>query len=134
MPTAVKGNVTVVIRTSAIYGMSRGPDAATMLRRRAQVVQALAQQYSLQNGSISRGIIIGPVETGGKTIKVRSTNPHTLLVHNGSRAHIIRARNVKYLRFPWRGRIRYAKLVHHPGYVGNPFMAKALNRAADYLS
>lgn len=40
----------------------------------------------------------------------------------GSRPHIIRARRARFLRFFWRGAIRYRKQVRHPGTRPYPFM------------
>jgi hypothetical protein len=115
---------TVVIRTDGITNIATGPSGAVLLRRRADEVARLARLFSATNGSIPLGIYVGPIE--GKTIKVISSNPHTVLVHNGSRAHIIRPRNAKYLRFTVGGRVVYTKLVRHPGYAGNPFLKDAL--------
>lgn len=39
-------------------------------------------------------------------------------VEDGTRPHIIRARNAKYLRFVQDGVVRYAKQVQHPGTPG----------------
>lgn len=121
---ARRGNATVVIRPGAISRMAEGPGGQALLRRRAAVVATYARLFSAHNGSIPLGIYEGPVI--GKTIKVISSNPHTVLVHNGSRAHLIRPRSKRYLRFEVGGRVVYAKLVRHPGYKGNPFLRDAL--------
>lgn len=121
---ARRGNVTVTIDTAAISRMAEGPSGQALLRRRAAVVATYARIFSAHNGSIPLGIYEGPVI--GKTIKVISSNPHTVLVHNGSRAHLIRPRRARYLRFQIGGRVVYTKLVRHPGYRGNPFLRDAL--------
>lgn len=102
-----------------------------LLLRKAEQVASMARQYAQGNGSIPEGIIVGPVQD--KQVKVISTNPHTVLVHNGSPPHIIQPvpsrRPGGWLRFEQGGVIRFAKLVHHPGYRGNPFLTDALRDA-----
>lgn len=108
-----------------------GGPGERLLLRRAERVADLARQYAQGHGSIPEGIIVGPVQN--KQVKVISTNPHSVLVHNGSVPHIIQpipARRPRgWLRFEQGGVIRYAKLVHHPGYVGDPFLTNALRDA-----
>lgn len=111
--------------SSLVFGI--GGAGQRMLQRKAERVAAQARINSANNGSIPQGIIVGPVE--GRTIKVISTNPHTVLVHNGSRAHpIFPRRRGGRLRFMVGGRVIYARKVNHPGYKGNPFLTDALNQ------
>lgn len=99
-----------------------------LLIRKAERVADLARAYAAGHGSIPEGIIVGPVE--GKSIKVISTNPHTIFVHNGTPRHPIRPRRPGgYLRFQVDGRTVYARAVNHPGYRGDPFLTKALRDA-----
>lgn len=96
-----------------------------LLTRRAERVAELAKRYSAGHGSIPDGIEVGPIRD--KSIKVLSTNKHTILVHNGSRRHKIRPRRTGgWLRFEVGGRMVYAREVNHPGYRGDPFMSRAL--------
>lgn len=99
-----------------------------LLLRKAERVADLARAYAAGHGSIPDGIIVGPVV--GKSVKVISTNIHTVLVHNGSRRHPIRPRRPGgYLRFQVDGRTVYARAVNHPGFRGDPFLTKALRDA-----
>lgn len=99
-----------------------------LLQRKAERVADLARQYAAGHGSIPEGIIVGPVVD--KSVKVISTNPNTLFVHNGTRRHQIRPRRTGgYLRFEVGGRIVYARQVNHPGYRGDPFLTRALRDA-----
>lgn len=98
------------------------------LRRKAGQVQDLAIRYSTGHGSIPEGIIVGPVVE--KSIKVISTNVHSVLVHNGSRRHFIRPRRAGgWLRFEVGGQVVFAREVNHPGYKGDPFLTTALRDA-----
>jgi hypothetical protein len=106
-----------------------GGPGERLLLRKAERVAALGRRYAAGHGSIPQGIVVGPVT--GKSVKVISTNPHTILVHNGSRRHFIpkRPKRNGWLRFEVNGRIVYARQVDHPGYRGDPFLTKALRDA-----
>lgn len=130
------GRVTVRLTPGGIVSGIRGA-SQRMLIQKAHQVAVLARANSVGNGSIPEGIVVGPLSTDGKSIKVISTNPHTVLVHNGSRPHVIRPRRRRsntgngppYLRFEIGGRVVYARMVNHPGYKGNPFLTDALRQA-----
>lgn len=68
---------------------------------------------------VRRTAVIGEVST-----KVK----YAIYVHDGTKAHIIRARRVGgYLRFTVPpGVVIYRRQVLHPGYKGNPFLRRAL--------
>ena len=51
--------------------------------------------------------------------------PHALFVHWGARPHVIRPKNKKALRWPAGGKFAFAREVHHPGYKGDAWMARA---------
>lgn len=105
-----------------------GGSASAVLRRRAERIAAQARVNSASNGSIAQGIVVGPVVDG--LVRITSYNPHTLLVHQGSRPHEIRPRRRGgVLRFRVGNRIVYARRVNHPGYPGNPFLTDALRQA-----
>ncbi len=122
-------------RLQRLLGANGGP-GARLLERKAERVAELARVYAASHGSISEGIIVGPVID--KSVKVISTNEHTVLVHDGSIPHYIRpianrrsrsGRGPGYLRFVQNGSVRFAKVVYHPGYRGDPFLTKALRNA-----
>lgn len=114
-------------RLQRLLGANGGP-GSRLLQRKAERVAALARVYSAGNGSIPQGIVVGPVVD--KSVKVISTNPHTLFVNDGTRPHIIRPRRRGgYLRFVQNGAVRYARIVHHPGFRGTHFMERALRDA-----
>lgn len=124
-----RGRAVVTIPVGAVRALSEGAGSpgGRMLVRLADRVAAYAKVNATGHGTIPDGIYVGPVT--GKAIKVISSNPHTVLVHNGSRAHVIRPRRTGgVLRFVIGGRVVYARRVNHPGYKGDPFLVKALEQ------
>jgi hypothetical protein len=125
MPASVQLDASVLHRMLTRIG---GP-GERLLQRKAERVADLARRYSAGHGSIPEGIIVGPYHGEG-SIKVISTNVHSLLVHNGSRRHPIRPRRAGgWLRFEIGGRVVYAREVNHPGYEGDDFLTRALRDA-----
>lgn len=105
-----------------------GGPGQRLLQRKAERVAALARVYAQGHGSIPEGIVVEPPD--GKSIKVVSTNPHTIFVHNGTPRHPIRPRRPGgFLRFQVGGRVVYARAVNHPGYKGDDFLTRALRDA-----
>lgn len=51
--------------------------------------------------------------------------PHALFVHWGTKAHKIKPKNKKVLRWPGPGGFNFAKGVDHPGYKGDAWMVRA---------
>lgn len=51
--------------------------------------------------------------------------PHAIFVHWPTKPHLIKPRKKKVLRWPAAGGFRFAKVVHHPGYKGDPWMVRA---------
>lgn len=55
---------------------------------------------------------------------------YVMFEHDGTHAHIIRARHKKMLRFVWHGQVVFYKQVRHPGTTGTHFLVKSLPLAA----
>lgn len=95
---------------------------------RGQRLQNMAvRQVGKKTGKLASSIhtrttvdLLGIVNTTG------SNNPIALLHHNGSRAHAIRPRRAKVLRFVQNGRVRYAQRVWHPGTRPNRYLTDNL--------
>lgn len=51
-------------------------------------------------------------------------------IENGTKPHIIAARNAQTLRFVVNGSVIFRRTVHHPGTSGRPFMHQARERGA----
>lgn len=70
---------------------------------------------------------------GGGKIVVANAARHAKWLEHGTRAHVIRARRARYLRFFWRklGRIVYFKSVQHPGTRPYRFLYLATHAVGD---
>ena len=116
---------------------------------------------NLQNATTRNAKKLSPVKTGNlrRTIRpgylsgseawVNANAAYAAYVEKGTRAHDIRPRNAKALRFPTRGtpvtlagRVRsshanrpgsyaFAKRVHHPGTKPQPFLLPGAKQAAE---
>lgn len=77
----------------------------------------------------------GPNKGEGGVGVSKEDVPYAGYVRWGTRPHVIRARNAKYLRFYWPrvGRVVFFKKVNHPGTKPNYFLERALNRVAREL-
>lgn len=59
--------------------------------------------------------------------------PYARFVILGARPHLIRPKAKRVLRWPSGGGWRFAKVVHHPGYKGDNYLAEAAKQApADF--
>jgi hypothetical protein len=95
---------------------------------------------------MNRAKVLAPVDTGRLRASIRiesrrnlafrsiytvgSDLSYAVMVHDGTRPHIIRPKNAQALRFRIGGRIVYAKVVHHPGTRARPFLDDALRQVA----
>lgn len=86
------------------------------------VRQVGKKTHKLANSMTTRTTVdlLGIVNTTG------SDDPISLIHHNGSRAHEIRPRRAKVLRFVQNGRVRYAHRVWHPGTRPNRYLTDNL--------
>lgn len=79
----------------------------------------------VQTGNL-RSSIGSRFKNNGLTGIVEATAEHAAYVEYNTRAHIIRAKNAKYLRFKKGGQVHFRKSVKHPGTTAQPFMRPAL--------
>lgn len=68
---------------------------------------------------------LGIVDTGAFEKRVVSRARHSIFIENGTRAHEIRPKNAKLLRFTVGGQTVFARKVQHPGTAKRPFMENA---------
>lgn len=100
------------------------------LSNRATRVQLAAKaQVGVRTGLLKRDITKNWVDNT-LTIRIGSARPYALMHHEGTRRHVIRARNAKALRFVGRnGEIIFAKAVNHPGTKPNRYLTDNLRLA-----
>lgn len=109
----------------------RGGAVERRLRERTDQVAQFAREEAAGHGTMP-DYITSRVEEGSRGLAgvVTSGHPASLYVLLGTRPHIIRPRKKKgVLRFEVGGEVVFAKVVRHPGYKGDNFLARALDRA-----
>jgi hypothetical protein len=109
------------------------------------VAKSLPHVTKVTKQILNRAKILAPVRTGrlrasgkmdikithfGPTGTVSFTVRYAHYVHDGTRPHIIRAKNKKVLKFKVQGHVIYRPLVHHPGTRPRPFLTRALVEVA----
>lgn len=103
----------------------------------AQVAFNTAQQQAdthTQTGALARSLRLRPEGESAWIIDHDLQHaPHALFVHWGTRAHLIKPRDKKMLRFPvGQGggtHFVFARFVKHPGYAGDPWLVQAADEA-----
>lgn len=100
---------------------------------------------SMTRRVLNRSAILCPVDSGrlraSGRMKLRETGrgptgtveypvKYAAAVHDGSKAHIIRARKKKALAFKYKGQNVVVKSVRHPGTAGRPFLRMAAREVA----
>lgn len=55
---------------------------------------------------------------------------YSLMVHDGTRPHVINAKAGGVLAFPWHGAMAFFPSVNHPGTAARPFLRNALTQIA----
>ena len=107
-----------------------GPVARDMERRGVRMQLEARRRVRVRTGRL--------FSTIRKKISFTKTNVHmdilaggggvnyTMIEHDGSVAHEIRARRRKALRFVVAGRVVFRQRVWHPGTTGTQFLTKAL--------
>jgi hypothetical protein len=104
------------------------------LKALGQVFKPLGRDWADTTVRLMRPMV--PVQTGRlrRTIRRRNASAKraTVVAHytayfvdKGPRAHAIRPKRARMLRFQAEGRTVFAKAVHHRGYRGRPFRARA---------
>jgi len=112
------------------------------LARAGEIVAEEARQnheYKDRTFWLTRSIAsddpVGNFFGGTLECEVGADAPHAAAIEVGSRAHVIRARNAKMLRFTGRdGRLHFRKQVNHPGTKAYRYLAGSLEREADAVA
>ena len=105
---------------------------------RRMVVLSQEEAPTGKTGKFKKGIRFRIFDTGGSLgFKISTPQPLGRWIMEGTKRHIIAARNVKALKFLWeRGprssgtftAFHFYKWVMHPGTKPNPFMSRAYRR------
>jgi hypothetical protein len=112
-----------------IEGAQRVQTAAKLQVRRGHVhagtrdLGAKSSGPSLVDTIVKRTIASGPTEF---RVRVGSSKPYALFVHNGTRPHLIVPRRSTVLVFWSGGGTVFSRRVHHPGTAPNPFLVDNL--------
>jgi len=112
--------------------LTRSPAGAVYkdINKRGQKLQQLARrQVGKKTGRLAASITsITTVDAKGVINVTGSGSKIALIHHEGAKAHIIRPKRAKMLRFVQNGRVRYANVVHHPGHRSNKYLTGNLPR------
>ncbi|GAA2948129.1 hypothetical protein ACFPN0_15315 [Kitasatospora cinereorecta] len=112
-----------------------GVIARTLRLRNGVVARKLAQRTARTAGYAEReapgrmgAFVSWRVEDNPRGLQgvITCDHPATRFVLDGTRPHLIRPRNKKFLRFEIGGEVVFTKLVRHPGTKPNNFLARAL--------
>ncbi len=128
--------VRLVIDGAVMEEMLHGPGGAVnrYLLGRAEIVKRAAViQCNKATGRLSQSIVKRETAVGTELgVRIVAAQPYALYVHNGTKPHIIRAKNKPYLVFFWPNgpsgaHVYKMKQVNHPGYRGNKFLTDNLH-------
>jgi hypothetical protein len=104
--------------------LSREVTAATAQQIYEQA-RAGADRHT-KTGALVRSLKIKKTEGGRYAVEHDlQMAPHALFVHWGTKPHIIKPKTKKALRWAGPGGFVFAKIVHHPGYKGDPYLVRA---------
>jgi hypothetical protein len=131
----IKGLPQLISRFNAIK-----PNQQMMRTLALSAVREQKIEVPRRTGNLGRSIRIGRVTP--KEAQTIAAASYALYVHEGTKAHDIRPKNRKALRFPADGgsstlggrvrsggKVRFAKRVRHPGTKANPFMLRGAQKA-----
>lgn len=97
----------------------------------------LAKAAPRDTGALSRSVSVSGQRSTASSFRSTVSVPAGLQrrkagwTEDGTRPHVIRPRQAKALRFRSGGRIRFAKVVHHPGNPARPWWMPTVRRWGD---
>lgn len=107
------------------------PACMQLLKKTSQDIVNDAQRNITQNGNIKTGKLKNSlkykISNDGTRSVIKASASHGIFIENGTKAHIIRAKKAKALRFEVGGQVIFAKEVRHPGTKANPFLKPAFD-------
>ena len=98
------------------------------MKKRAEVAREFARsKVGKRTGQLAMSIYIEHSPAlGGQKIRIGSNLPYAYYHHEGTKPHLIHARDGGILRFSSRGRVVYSRVVMHPGTKPNRYLADAI--------
>jgi hypothetical protein len=115
---------------SGLYYTLKAPNGTVgrHLKTRAELIRSLARaRVGKRTGALAMSLYINQsVFLNGQIIEIGSKLPYALFHHEGTRPHVIHARQGGTLRFTSRSRIVYSRAVMHPGTKANRYLADSL--------
>lgn len=88
----------------------------------------------VDTGALQQSLYNRRLSDGGRAVGHDPRRaPHAIFVLFGTRPHTIEPKEKQALRFPIGGGFKFAMKVDHPGYVGDNYLFKAADKAADEL-
>lgn len=142
MPSGVI--VTFTPNLAGLYELLEAPGGDVSLWTAGVVAQVLTRAFDYLNGGMVNertGKLLDSLQpemefnTAGWPISgsVQATAPYALMVHDGTRPHVISARAGRVLAFPMNGGMMYRQSVNHPGTSAKPYLARALEEVVATL-
>lgn len=80
-------------------------------------------------GALLQSLFNRPIAGGREVAHDTKRAPQAFFVNAGTKAHVIRPKNKKALRWAGGGKFFFAKQVNHPGYRGDPYIIRAADQA-----
>lgn len=93
-----------------------------------EIVAAEAGKHS-KTGALFASVVKRRVGDGWFIGHDAQRAPQALWVHWGTKPHVIKPRDKTVLRWPGGNGFRFAKVVKHPGYRGDPWLVRAAAQA-----
>lgn len=119
---SMSGSVSELQLKKAVGGTT-GPLAKHLRKIGRRVTRAAQRQVGFETGKLASSIHY-KIEwfNGVPGVWVGTHDEIARLHHEGTRPHVITPQRAQFLRFSARGRIVYAREVHHPGTRPNKFL------------
>jgi len=137
-----KGRARLVIDSSQMGAVLTGPQSKPVMlvqKAQRQVLNQAKINVPVDTGQLRASHIAQPIIISGGTVRTSisatgsAQQEYAMMVHEGTRPHVIRPRRKKVLS--WKGaegRV-FAREVNHPGTKGRPWLLNALKSVAPGL-
>jgi hypothetical protein len=105
--------------------------AVLLLAERVHELARRGADAHFKTGALVESLGHGPkkIPGGWEIGHNRQRAPHAAFVHWGTRAHVIKPKQRKALRWVAGNGFAFAKKVNHPGYKGDPYLTRAAETA-----